>query len=55
VSPAFFKDHGSQQREAGVGKSRDARKNVKKKAKRSMKEKQQAKRDKRNRAFTAPL
>jgi hypothetical protein len=35
--------------EAGMGKSRDAKKNVKKKAKKTMKEKQQAKREKRNR------
>jgi hypothetical protein len=33
-----------------MGRSRDAQKNVKKKAKRTMKEKQQAKRDKRNQA-----
>ncbi len=31
-----------------MGKSREAQKNVKKQAKRTMKEKQQAKRDKRN-------
>ena len=33
-----------------MGRSRDAQKNVKKKAKRTMKEKQQAKRDKRDQA-----
>lgn len=32
-----------------MGRSRDAKKNVKKKAKSTMKERQQAKRDKRNR------
>lgn len=33
-----------------MGRSRDAQKNIKKKAKRTMKEKQQAKREKRNQA-----
>ncbi len=35
-----------------MGKFMDARKNVKKKAKRTLKEKQQAKREKRNRPVT---
>ena len=48
----IFGGQGSQLKEACMGKSRDAKKNVKKKAKRSMKEKQQAKREKRNRWAT---
>ena len=37
-----------------MGRSRDARKNVKKKAKSTMKERQQAKREKRDRAVLLP-
>jgi len=54
MSPEGFDGHGRQQREAGMGKSMDAQKSVKKKAKRSMKEKRQAKREKRNRWVTTP-